>query len=59
VQYEQIARLAARHEMPVIYFFREFVDAGGLMSYGGNSAESMRVVGTYAGRILSGEKPGD
>jgi putative ABC transport system substrate-binding protein len=62
VQYEQIARLAARHEMPVITAAdsrRYFVEAGGLMSYGPHSTESMRVVGTYAGRILSGEKPGD
>ena len=44
--------------MPVIYS-REFVDFGGLMSYGPNLAESYRVVGTYAGRILSGEKPAD
>ena len=58
VQYEQIARLAARHEMPVIYN-REFVDFGGLTSYGPNLAESYRVVGTYAGRILKGEKPAD
>jgi putative ABC transport system substrate-binding protein len=58
VQYEQISRLAARHEMPVIYS-REFVDAGGLMSYGPNLAESYRVVGAYAGRILKGEKPAD
>ena len=58
VQYEQIARLAARHEMPVIYS-REFVDFGGLMSYGPNLAESYRVVGAYAGRILKGEKPAD
>ena len=58
VQYEQISRLAARHEMPVIYS-REFVDAGGLMTYEPNLAEPYRVVGTYAGRILRGEKPGD
>ena len=58
VQYEQIARLAARHEMPVIYN-REFVDFGGLMSYEPNLAEPYRVVGTYAGRILKGEKPAD
>ena len=58
VQYEQIARLAARHEMPVIYN-REFVNAGGLMSYEPNLAEPYRVVGTYAGRILKGEKPAD
>ena len=57
-QYEQIARLAARHEMPVIYN-REFVDFGGLMSYGPNLAESYRVVGAYAGRILKGDKPAD
>ena len=44
--------------MPVIYS-REFVDFGGLMSYGPNLAESYRVVGTYAGRILKGEKPAD
>jgi putative ABC transport system substrate-binding protein len=62
LQHEQIARLAARHEMPVITAAdprRYFVEAGGLMSYGPHSTESMRVVGTYAGRILSGEKPGD
>jgi putative ABC transport system substrate-binding protein len=57
VQHEQIARLAARHDMPVMY--SGFEDAGGLLSYGPDSAESWRVVGTYAGRILSGEKPGD
>jgi putative ABC transport system substrate-binding protein len=43
----------------VIYPYREFVDAGGLMWYGSNAAESARVVGTYADRILSGEKPAD
>jgi putative ABC transport system substrate-binding protein len=59
MQYEQIIRLAARHGMPVIFPFRGFVDAGGLMSYGPNLAEPFRVAGTYAGRILSGEKPGD
>jgi putative ABC transport system substrate-binding protein len=56
---EQIVRLADRHRIPVIYPYREFVDAGGLMWYGSNAAESARVVGTYAGRILSGEKPAD
>jgi putative ABC transport system substrate-binding protein len=58
-QREQIVRLADRYRMPVIYPYREFVDAGGLMWYGSNTAESARVVGTYAGRILSGEKPAD
>jgi putative ABC transport system substrate-binding protein len=58
-QAEQIVRLAARHRVPAIYVVREFVDAGGLMSYGPNPAESARVAGTYAGRILRGEKPAD
>jgi putative ABC transport system substrate-binding protein len=58
-QREQIVRLADRYRMPVIYPYREFVDAGGLMWYGANAAESARLVGTYAGRILSGEKPAD
>jgi putative ABC transport system substrate-binding protein len=59
IQSEQIIRLAARHGMPVIYPARGFIDAGGLMSYGGDQAESLRLAGTYAGRILRGEKPGD
>jgi putative ABC transport system substrate-binding protein len=58
-QREQIVRLAARHGTPAMYPSREWVDAGGLMSYGSNFAELTRVVGTYAGRILSGEKPAD
>ena len=59
VQREQIASLAARHRTPVIYPWREYVDASGLMSYGPNLAESYRMSGTYAGRILKGEKPAD
>ena len=58
-QSEQIIRLAARHGMPMIYVVREWVDVGALMSYGPNLAEPFRVAGTYAGRILRGEKPGD
>jgi putative ABC transport system substrate-binding protein len=58
-QREQIASLAARHGTPVIYPWREYVDAGGLMSYGPNLAETYRMAGTYAGRILKGEKPAD
>jgi putative ABC transport system substrate-binding protein len=45
--------------MPVIYAARGSVDAGGLMSYGPDLAEPYHVAGTYAGRILRGEKPGD
>src|SRR5262245_28922113 len=50
----QLASLASRHSVPTIFAFREFVTAGGLMSYGGNLTESFRWVGVYAGRILKG-----
>jgi putative tryptophan/tyrosine transport system substrate-binding protein len=55
----QLVVLVARHPIPTVYFRREFVAAGGLMSYGGNQNESLRVVGVYAARIIKGEKPGD
>jgi putative ABC transport system substrate-binding protein len=51
--------LAASYNLPVMYPFREFVEAGGLMSYGPNLAMAYRVVGIYAGRILKGTKPSD
>jgi putative tryptophan/tyrosine transport system substrate-binding protein len=56
---EQISELAIRHAVPTIYQFREFVAAGGLMSYGGNVIDAFRGVGVYTGRILNGEKPAD
>ena len=55
----QIISLAARYSLPTIYPLREFVTAGGLMSYGPNRLGSWRQAGFYAARILRGEKPAD
>jgi ABC-type uncharacterized transport system substrate-binding protein len=54
-----LATLSARHLLPTIYGPREFVNAGGLMSYGANNQERYRYIGIYTGRILKGEKPAD
>jgi putative ABC transport system substrate-binding protein len=56
---EQLAALALRHAVPTIYEARNGAAAGGLMSYGGNVAETHRLSGMYTGRILKGEKPAD
>jgi len=55
----QIAELAARYALPVVYSNREFTGAGGLISYGNNLAEAYRRAGVYTGRILKGDKPAD
>jgi putative ABC transport system substrate-binding protein len=58
-QAERIAALATRHAVPTVTPYREFAAAGGLVSYGGDLAESMRQAGITTGRILKGEKPAD
>jgi putative ABC transport system substrate-binding protein len=55
----ELAALATKHAIPAAFHFRDFVEAGGLMSYGTDLADSYHVIGTYAGRILKGATPGD
>ncbi|MEA2539044.1 MAG: hypothetical protein QOH35_410 [Acidobacteriaceae bacterium] len=56
---KQLVALAARHGVPTMYFQREFVDAGGLISYGASSPTMYHQAGSYAGRILRGASPTD
>jgi putative ABC transport system substrate-binding protein len=58
-QRDQIVTLAARDGVPALYPYREYVAAGGLISYGPSLSEFFRIAGTYTGRILKGEKPAD
>jgi putative ABC transport system substrate-binding protein len=54
---KQIVDLAARHAVPTVYQYREFAEAGGLITYGPNLADGYHQAGVYVGRILKGEKP--
>src|SRR5215468_8481120 len=55
----QVVQLAAFHRLPAVYPARDFVEVGGLMSYGTNVMDAFRQLGMYAGRILKGAKPAD
>ena len=56
---DQLVRLAAQYAIPTIYTWREFIIAGGLISYGPSRASLYHLAGTYVGRILKGAKPAD
>src|SRR5260370_1873553 len=55
----QMVNVASRHGVPATYSGRQFVEAGGLMSYGGNLSGAWHQLGVYTGRILKGAKPAD
>jgi putative tryptophan/tyrosine transport system substrate-binding protein len=56
---DKLLALAARHRMPAMYYLREYVQEGGLMSYGASVVETWRQAASYVGRILKGAKPSD
>ena len=55
----RLAELAAKHRLPSMYAFREYVDAGGLMSYGPNLASQYRQAAVYVDKILKGARPAE
>jgi len=59
MQRDQLVSLAEKNRVPTMYYFREFVIAGGLISYGTRLADGYRQVGAYTGKILKGAKPAD
>jgi putative ABC transport system substrate-binding protein len=59
LQNVRLGELALAHRLPAVFEYREFVAAGGLAGYGGNSNEAHHLLGEYAARILKGEKPAD